>query len=114
MEFPITDLLDKENCTNWIIEYFHPNGFGCPLCNTDICKARTFRTTKHSQLIVYRCHQCDHAFNLYSGTVFPQCHLTPMQVVLMVRGVVKGEPSLTLSAELDINYQTVLRLRHKL
>lgn len=114
MEFPITDLLDKENCTNWIIEHFHSNRFGCPVCGAGIDQAREFRTTKRSQLTVYRCRHCHGAYNLYTGTVFQQHHLTPMQVVLLVRGVLKGEPTTTLSAELSLNYRTVLTLRHKL
>ncbi|NIV94816.1 hypothetical protein GWN42_18995 [candidate division KSB1 bacterium] len=46
--------------------------------------------------------------------MFQQHHLTPMQVVLLMRGVLKGEPSKTLAAELDLNYKTVLTLRHQL
>jgi len=38
--------------------------------------------------------------------------LTPSQVVLLLRGISKGESSRTLAAELDIGYATVLRLRH--
>jgi hypothetical protein len=37
-----------------------------------------------------------------------------MQIVLLMRGVLKGEPSKTLAAELDLNYRTVLTLRHQL
>ena len=58
MEFPITDLLDKENCTQWIVEHFHPNGFGCPVCHVGVDQAREFRTTKRSQLTVFRCQNC--------------------------------------------------------
>ena len=114
MEFPITDLLDKESCTQWIIAHFHPNGFGCPVCQASVDQAREFRTTKRSQLTVYRCRRCQGIYNLYTGTAFQQHHVTPMQVVLLVRGVLKGEPATTLSTELGINYQTVLRLRHDL
>jgi transposase-like protein len=114
MEFPITDLLDLENCTQWLIDHFHPNGFVCPHCGASVAEAREFRTTKRSQLIVYRCRCCDHIYNLYTGTVFQQHHLTPMQAVLLVRGVLKGEPSKPLAAELGLNYQTVLTLRHEL
>ncbi len=114
MEFPITNLMDKESCTRWIIEHFHPHGFVCPVCRAGFEQAREFRTTKRSQLTVYRCRRCQGVYNLYTGTVFQQHHLTPMQVVLLVRGVLKGEPSKTLAAELDINYQTVLTLRHDL
>jgi hypothetical protein len=37
-----------------------------------------------------------------------------MQMVILMRGVLKGEPSKTLAAELDLNYRTVLTLRHQL
>ena len=37
-----------------------------------------------------------------------------MQVVLLIRGVLKGEPTTTLAAELALNYRTVLSLRHDL
>lgn len=114
MEFPITDLLDKETCTEWIIEHFHPKGFSCPGCKAGVDQAREFRRTKRSQLVVYRCRCCQGTYNLYTGTVFQQHHLTPMQVVLLMRGVLKGEPSKTLAAELDLNYKTVLTLRHQL
>ena len=114
MEFPITDLLDKEYCTQWIIEHFHLNGFRCPVCAAGVDKAREFRTTKRSQLTVYRCCRCQATYNLYTGTLFQQHHLTPMQVVLLIRGVLKGEPATTLAAELRLNYRTVLTLRHDL
>ena len=114
MEFPITDLLDKGSCTQWVVEYFHPNGFGCPLCRAGLDHSREFRTTKRSQLIVHRCQCCQRTYNLYTGTVFQQHHLTPIQVVLLIRGILKGEPSKTLVAELNLNYQTVLTLRHDL
>jgi hypothetical protein len=35
-------------------------------------------------------------------------------VILLVRGVLKGEPSTTLAAELALNYKTVLALRRLL
>jgi transposase-like protein len=112
MEFPITDLLDQASSVAWISEHFHPTGFKCPGCGASTSQARMFRTTKRSQLVVYRCKQCDTAYNLYSGTIFQQTHLTPMQVVLLMRGICKGESSKELAAELQLNYGTVLSLRH--
>jgi hypothetical protein len=43
-----------------------------------------------------------------------QHHLTPEQVVLLLRGILKGESSQTLATELGLNYKTVLTLRHLL
>ena len=65
-------------------------------------------------MIVYRCTHCKQPYNLYSRTVFEQRHLTPEQVVLLLRGVLKGEQSTTLAAELGLNYKTVLSIRRDL
>jgi transposase-like protein len=113
MEFPLTTLLDRTSCTQWIEQHFHPGGLKCRNCGAGVDQARPFRTTRRSQLIVYRCRACDQTYNLYSGTVFEQHHLTPEQIVLLMRGIVKGEASTTLAAELDLSYQTVLSLRHQ-
>jgi transposase-like protein len=112
MEFPITDLLNYGSSVDWITEYFHPAGFNCPECGAPRTKARVFRKTRRSGLVVYRCCQCDMVYNLYTGTVFQQTHVTPMQVVLLMRGICKGESSKVLAAELKLNYVTVLTLRH--
>jgi transposase-like protein len=114
MEFPIIELLDPEQSEAWILEYFHPEGLKCPRCRASVAEAHVFRNTHRSQLTVYRCNVCRQPYNLYSGTIFQQRHLTPQQVVLLVRGIVKGEPSKTLAAELGLHYTTVLELRRDL
>lgn len=114
MEFPITDLLSKEQSENWLLEYFHPEGLKCPKCGASVEQSLPFRVTKRSELPVHRCRNCQSIYNLYSGTVFEHRHLRPQQAVLLVRGVLKGEPSKVMAAELDLNYITVLQLRRKL
>jgi hypothetical protein len=71
-----------------------------------------FRTTRRSQLTVYRCRDCQGVYNLYSGTIFAACHLRPAQVVLLVRGVLKGESAATLARELGMSRTTLTELRH--
>ena len=70
-----------------------------------------FHRTRRSGLVVYRCRQCDQTCSLYSGTVFEHRQLTPMQMVLLVRGVCKGEPTATLTRELGLTRGTVHALR---
>lgn len=86
----------------------------CPGCGASTEEAYAFRTTQKSQLRVYRCRRCGSAYNLYTGTVFQQRHLTPRQAILLLRGVLKGEPTTTLAAELALNYRTVLEVRRDL
>ena len=114
MEFPITELMDKDDCEQWIEEHFHPEELKCPRCGAGRDQAHVFRETKKSKLTVYRCNECQQPYNLYSRTVFEQRHLTPQQVVLLLRGILKGEPSNTLAAELGLNYKTVLEIRREL
>ena len=113
MEFPIIELLDYENSTEWILRHFHPKGLKCPKCQQAVEQSRKFRRTQTSQLDVYRCKHCDTIYNLYTGTVFQGSQSTPMQVVLLLRGICKGESSKTLAAELELNYKTVLTMRHR-
>ena len=113
MEFPIIELLDYENSTEWILRHFHPKGLKCPKCQQAVEQSRKFRRTRTSQLDVYRCKHCDTIYNLYTGTVFQGSQWTPMQVVLLLRGICKGESSKTLAAELELNYKTVLTMRHR-
>ncbi len=71
-----------------------------------------FRTTRKSQLTVYRCRACRGIYNLYSGTIFEARQLRPAQVVLLVRGVLKGESAATLARELGMSRTTITELRH--
>jgi len=114
MEFPITNLLSVEQCEQWLMEHFHSEGLKCPYCQSPIERASVFRITRKSELKVYRCKDCQSIYNLYTGTVFQQRQIRPQQAVLLIRGVLKGEPSDVLARELELNYGTVLQLRRKL
>ena len=114
MEFPIVDLVDETRSEEWIRKHFHPEGLRCPRCHASVEEARKFRKTKRSRLTVYRCKRCGRTYNLYTGTVFEHHQLTPQQVVLLLRGIVKGETTRVLAAELGLSYTTVLTLRHEI
>ena len=114
MEFSITELLSAEESEAWIREYFHPHGLKCSGCQSPVEQASRFRMTRKSKLQVYRCRQCKHIYNLYTNTVLQQHHLTPQQVVLLLRGILKGETTNELAAELELNYLTVLTLRREI
>jgi len=112
MDFPIIDLMSEKASEEWIMEYFHPSGMRCPHCGAAWAKAFEFRTTRKSQLTVYRCRECGGIYNLYSGTIFEARQLRPAQVVLLVRGVLKGESAASLARELGMSRTTITELRH--
>ena len=67
-----------------------------------------------SGLPVWRCHQCQGIYNLYSGTVFAGSQLAPVHVVLILRGVLQGPLSAQLAREIGLTEKTVLKWRHRL
>jgi len=113
MDFPITELMDREACQEWILEYFHPDGIKCPHCQSEYEQARWFRRTKRSDLDVYRCKACQGIYNLYSGTVFEGRHFHPEQTVLFLRGVCQGKSSAQLARELGVSRTTITEVRHE-
>ena len=106
MIFPITDLLDDYRSERWLLEHFHPEGLRCPKCGST--RRRMFRETETSRLTVYRCLECEGVYNLYSGTLFQKKHLRPSQVVLLLRGMSKGESSMRLAEELGVSRSTTV------
>jgi transposase-like protein len=114
IEFPIVELMSSQNSYEWLVAYFHPQGIACPHCGAGLANARQFRVTKSSQVPDYRCRQCDKTYNVYSGTVFEGRRLSAEQVVLLVRGVVKGEQAQILANEVGVCRQTVQAIRHQL
>lgn len=113
MIFPITDLLSDSESIQWIEQHFHPQGFGCPRCGASPDQAREFRLSKRG-LKDYRCQRCDRVYNLYSETVFAGSGLSPQKVVLLLRGICKGESSASLAEELHLSRTTIHYLRQKI
>ena len=113
MIFPITDLLSHEQSVVWIEEHFHPDGLRCPECAAGCDQARFFRSTQRG-VATYRCNCCQSAYNLYSRTIFANSVLPPATVVMLLRGVCKGESSSALAQELELSRSTVHQWRHKL
>ena len=114
MDFPIVDLLDDELSHQWLLKHFHPDGLKCPHCGADLNQAREFRQTKTSHLTVYRCIRCQGIYNLYSRTVLEGRYFRPVQAVLLLRGVSKGNPSAEIAREIGVSRQTVLEVRHEI
>lgn len=113
MIFPITDLLDEQESDKWVKKYFHPNGLRCPGCDATTRYARPFRTLKRG-LVDYRCRQCQSVYNLYTGAIFAGSNIDPRRVVLLLRGVCKGEPATVLSEELELSRRSIHKWRKRI
>ncbi len=53
-------------------------------------------------------------FNLFTGTVWSGTHYDCKTIVLVLRGIAQGTPTLHLAEELNLDYSTLLDRRHRL
>jgi transposase-like protein len=109
IDFPIDELLDEAACLQWLEQHLHPEGLRCPRCRAS--ERRLFRP--EATFPAYRCQQCDRYYTMLSGTVFAKTRQTPQKLVLLLRGIAKGESTARLSRELGLCYKQAHTLRHR-
>lgn len=110
IDFPITDLLDDDSCTLWLERHLHPGGLQCPHCGSP--DRRCFRAQDYFP--AYRCRACDGYDTVLTGTIFAKTHQPPATLVLLLRGMAKGEPTARLARELKLSRQQLHTLRQRI
>jgi transposase-like protein len=110
IDFPIDELLDEEECAQWLEKHLHPAGLKCPRCG-DVEKRIAQRT---GYWIAYRCKACDRYYSMLTDTVFEKTRQPPSKIVMILRGIAKGEPTARLSRELGIGRVCLHKLRQRI
>lgn len=111
MDFPIGALLDEDACYDYLVDLLHPDGLACPRCGGR--ELRVHRRTR-APVVDYRCPACRRIFNAFTGTALHKTHYRPSELVLVLRGVARGESTAALARELGRNRSHLLGLRHRL
>jgi transposase-like protein len=109
IDFPIDELLDEAACLEWLEKHLHPNGLACPRCGS---RARRV-ARRNGAFPSYRCKACDRYHTMLSGTVFEKTHQPPAKLVLILRGIAKGESTSRLGRELSVSRRQMGTLRHR-
>jgi transposase-like protein len=110
IDFPIDELMDDTICTLWLERYLHPQGMTCPHCGSGT--RRLFRAQGHFP--AYRCRACEGYYTLLTGTIFAKTRQRPATLVLLLRGVAKGEPTARLARELGLSRKQLHTLRWRI
>jgi transposase-like protein len=113
VDFPILDLMDQAGCCRKLDDLLHPDGFACPRCGARE-GLNVHRRHHDSPVVDYRCKGCRRVFNMFTGTQWQGTHLTPVQILLILRGIAQGVPTAKLAREVGISRQHLLRLRHEI
>ena len=109
IDFPIADLLDTSTCLLWLERYLHPEGLACPHCHRT--ERRLFR--QQGAFPAYRCRVCGGYYTLLTNTVFEKTRQRPATLVLLLRGMAKGEPTARLARELGMSRKPRHTLRQR-
>ena len=67
IQFPITDLLDQDECYRFLLETLHPEGLQCPNGHP-LREGQAPHDRKRAPLVKYRCRSCGAVFNIFTGT----------------------------------------------
>jgi transposase-like protein len=110
IDFPIAELLDDSICVLWLERYLHPHGLVCPRCGH--AQRRLFRDQGHFP--AYRCRACEGYYTVLTGTVFAKTRQRPATLVLLLRGIAKGEPTARLARELGLSRKQLHTLRQRI
>ena len=109
IDFPIAELLDESICLFWLERHLHPGGLTCPRCGHP--EQRLFRV--QGSFPAYRCRDCQGYYTLLTGTVFAKTRQRPATLVLLLRGIAKGESTARLARELGMSRKPWHTLRHR-
>jgi|SRR5579885_27903 transposase-like protein len=110
IDFPIDELLHEEACLHWLEQRLHPDGLRCPHCHASERRV----AQQNGSWTAWRCKRCDRYYTLLSGTIFARTRQPPSKLVLLVRGVAKGEPTARLARELGLGRVRVHELRQRI
>ena len=110
IDFPVTELLDDAKCAAWLEQQLHPTGLVCPRCQSS--NRRLFR--QHNHFPTYRCRDCQRTYTILTDTVFKKTRQRPATIVLLLRGIAKGESTARLSRELAIDRKRLGELRRQI
>jgi transposase-like protein len=109
-DFPIGELLEDSMYLLWLERHLHPDGLACPHCRHS--ERRLFRA--QGDFPAYRCRACEGYYTLLTGIVFANTRQRPATLVLLLRGVAKGEPTALLARELGLSRKQLHTLRQRL
>jgi transposase-like protein len=108
IDFPIDELFDEEASTIWLERNLHPEGLGCPRC-----QSKERRIARRGTFTGYRCKSCDRYYTVLTATIFEKTRQKPSKLVLILRGIAKGESTARLARELVISRKHMHKLRHR-
>jgi len=113
MRFPLTDLLDEQESYNFLLKTLYADGLKCKQSHA-LPPDQKPHDRRRDPIFDYRCRMCHNVFNIFTDTVWQGTHYDCRTIVLVMRGIAQGAPTLQLADELAVDYGTLLARRHRI
>jgi len=113
MRFPISDLLDEQECYCYLLRTLHPDGLKCPQGHP-LPQNQAPHDRSRTPVLDYRCRICGRVYNIFTGTVWSGTQYDCVAIILVMRGIAQGVPTRQLADELERDYGTLLERRHRI
>lgn len=113
LPFPIDDLMDEQKCYKFLKEVLHPAGLSCPEGHP-LPAEQAPHDRSRTPVVNYRCRECGRVFNIFTNTVLSTISFRCSEIVLLLRGIVQGDPTSHIAQELGRAYSNLLKWRHRL
>jgi len=112
MDFPLDDLMDERACYERLVALLHPGGLACPRCGA--ADGLGIHRRHRAPVIDYQCGHCGRVFNAFATTPLRGTRRPPSQLLLIVRGIARSEPTARMARELSCDRKHLLEMRHRL
>ena len=112
LDFPVLDLIPEDLCYQKLVDTLHPRGLCCPNGHplpTDQAPPDRYRPP----VVRYKCRPCKRVFTAFPGTPLARTHDTCVQLVLILRGFLRGDSTKSLAEQLSLSRSTLLDFRHR-
>lgn len=113
IRFPIQNLLNQEECYQYLYEILHPEGLRYPEGH-ELPTDQAPHDRERAPIVKYRCRECGAVYNIFTNTILSGTHYDSCTWVMMLRGFTKGATTQMIADELELDYGSVLKWRHLL
>lgn len=113
MRYSIGEILNEKQCYDYLSKTLHPDGLHCPDGHS-LPPDQAPHDRHRDPLFDYRCKICGKVFNIFTDTIWSGSRYSCITIVLILRGIVQGVPTMHLAEELGIDRTHLLKIRHKI
>ena len=113
LRFPIDDLVDEQRCHDLLLRLLYPDGLRCTRGHV-LPPDQAPHDRHRAPILDYRCRECGAVYNLFTGSIWCRSRLRCSKIVLMLRGIAQGVPTIHLAEELGLDRSHLLRRRHQI